>query len=76
MPKIAPILDQLLEDWGTHLSLELYKEALCHFLGIEAHKLNHLELNHNGQTGHRRCQPAVTAIHQASKKQASGNCSI
>ncbi|MGB0344136.1 MAG: GxxExxY protein [Coraliomargarita sp.] len=47
-PEIAPILAELLKDWGTHLSIELYKEALCHFLGIGTHSLSQLELSHNG----------------------------
>ena len=47
-PEIVPILTELLEDWGTHLSVELYKEALCHILGIQTHCHRMLELKHNG----------------------------
>lgn len=34
------LLEELLSDWGAYLSISLYKEALCHFLGI------HLENEH------------------------------
>lgn len=31
---IPSILKSLLDDWGAYLSTTLYKEALCHFLGL------------------------------------------
>lgn len=33
---IPGILQALLIDWGAYLSIDLYKEALCHFLGISS----------------------------------------
>lgn len=32
--RIQQIMDGLLSDWGAYLPINLYKEALCHFLGI------------------------------------------
>lgn len=76
-PEIAPILSELLEDWGTHLSVELYREALCHFLGIGEHSLSQLELRRNGtRLGFAELQMInpytilhVTAMHHAPKEQ-------
>ncbi len=31
---IPDLMNDLLSDWGTYLSITLYKEALCHFLNI------------------------------------------
>lgn len=30
-PQIKEVLEELLEDWGTHLSLEIYRLAMIHF---------------------------------------------
>ena len=37
---LPTLLKELLDDWGAYLSTNLYKEALCHFLGL------HLENEH------------------------------
>lgn len=37
-------LQDIIKDWGTHLSIQLYNEALIHHFGSEAHCLRRLEI--------------------------------
>ena len=47
-------LKELIHDWGTHLSIHLYNDALVHHCGGEAHCLQRVEL---------RCGPLVLGTH-------------
>ncbi len=41
-------LRSIIKDWGTHLSCQLYNEAILHFLGGEAHCLQRVEILADG----------------------------
>ena len=76
-PAIIPALQNLLEDWGTHLATNLYQEALLHLLNSEWSPQNNVELQKNGaklgSISPPRITPQtmlhVTSIHRGQKEQ-------
>ncbi|MEW6302656.1 MAG: GxxExxY protein [Verrucomicrobiota bacterium] len=46
----AEVLVELLRDWGTGLDLQLYEEAVTHFLGGESRVLSDIVINASGRT--------------------------
>ncbi len=42
-------LNDLIRDWGTHLSVKIYNEALIHLLGGEAHCLKRVQVSSDNQ---------------------------
>ena len=47
---LIDITNSLLEDWGSHLAINLYKEAIIHLLGGSAKLSNDIDLVMNGET--------------------------
>lgn len=57
------LLTELLRDWGTSLDLNLYEEALTHFLGGESRVLHSVRVNLDGiELGHQMVRLAADGV--------------
>lgn len=60
---------EIIADWGTGLSLSLYRDALFHFLGGEAQLMKDVAIFHRGEAIGKQSMPvcgALTTVHLTS----------